>query len=163
VKRLGCSESFRSLLGRAIAGATAAFMAAIFVVAFYDHLPCGSESSVSEANRGQVGLRILVWSAISGAVVGVVLGKRKVSRYWLWLALIFGAICVIPVFPSKSGRLPLGTPYINGPFSPEKMQLLAIHLGLAALIALPIHILCERRKSLARNGCVDTKQTKEDE
>jgi hypothetical protein len=146
VKRAKDIRDFGCVLGRAIVGAIAAFVVVVFVLAFCDYLPSAGERSVSEAHRRQIGLRILACSVVAGAIAGVVLGKRRVSEFWLWLAVVFGVVCAIPVLPSKSGLLPFGTPYVNGPFSREKVCLLAIHLGIAALIALPIHILRKRKK-----------------
>lgn len=79
-----------------------------------------------------IALVVAIWAILSG--------KTHVSRFWLWFVIVFGAICVIPYWPSKSRKLlPFATPYVNSGFQTDDAILLVIHVAIAAVVAAIIH------------------------
>ena len=136
------------LSGSALIGAIAALVVTFLVLAFVDCLGPPGERSASEEQRYQLGLKILACSPAAGAMIGIFLGGRRVSRYWLWFALVFGATCLIFTSRYKDGSLkPVAASYVNHPpCSWSKACLFAIHLSSAAIIAWPIYVLSDRRK-----------------
>jgi hypothetical protein len=78
--------------------------------------------------------------ACGAGFVAVLAGGMRVSKYWLWFCVTFGAICLIPYWPHKSGLLPLGTVYVNRGFWEEyRTACLAVHIVLSLVLAAIIH------------------------
>lgn len=135
------SEHRMALIGRAIAGAVAAFVVTFFVLIVIDYLPQDLDT-LEAVEHQKIGLKVLIVSPFAGTIIGLVAGHRRVSLFWLWWAVLFGVTCCIPVFPSKTGSLlPLGT-YFVAPFSWLKITILVTHLGVTALLAAVIHVFC---------------------
>ncbi|HBO46131.1 MAG TPA: hypothetical protein DD670_19845 [Planctomycetaceae bacterium] len=134
-----CSERRTALNGRAIAGAVAA-LGITFLVLFAIGYILPLDPTLEALKRQRVGVRVLLVSPVAGAIIGTVVGHRQVSLYWLWWVLLFWGTCLIPVFPSKSGLLPLGTPYVNGPLCWMKAGFFVTHLGATALLAAVVHV-----------------------
>jgi hypothetical protein len=80
--------------------------------------------------------------AFIGSVVAVSAGNRAVSMFWLYLALIFGVVTIIPWwhYGMTDEYLPLGTVYVNGRDSSVKLFVFLPHLiisiSLASIITL---------------------------
>jgi hypothetical protein len=65
--------------------------------------------------------------------------NRRVSVYWLWLAIVFGVISLIPWYPGRTGYLPVATAYANPGWRDWQPTLLG-HVLLTLLIATPLAI-----------------------
>ncbi len=63
------------------------------------------------------------------------------STYWLWLAVSFGAICLIPWEPYLSGRLILATTYVQG--GDGWQGLLIVHSVVATCLAVSVTASCD--------------------
>jgi hypothetical protein len=81
------------------------------------------------------------------ALLAMLVGGTRISRYWLCFCVTWGVICVVPFWPHKDGSLlPLGTPYVNFGGTRGVGVLLAMHTLSAALIAAALHWLVKRNE-----------------
>ena len=78
----------------------------------------------------------------------------RISVYWLWLAIAFGAIAIVPWHPcQKMGPvryLPLASAYVNDLFADNWQRLLIGHAALSAVLATCIAVV--HRLFLSRRG-----------
>jgi hypothetical protein len=128
------------LLKRAAIGFAAGFLIACFVLVFLGHLPPHGDLSQPELEQQTRSLWLALYVACAVALLAAAAGRRRLSKFWLWSCVAFGVVCMIPFWPSKSGKLlPLATPYVNFGFRPTDVSsLLAIHVGVALAIAATI-------------------------
>lgn len=90
--------------------------------------------------------------ATSGFFLGVAAGNRHVSVFWLYLAVIFGLITLLPCVYYEKGDtfLPLGTIYVNPPYSRSTVIILGSHCAITVVLAF-IAASFHRRVQLSRN------------
>lgn len=125
-----------ALFVRGIVGWGAGFIIACYGLTFFDVLPWTNDLSQPELDQRDASLRLAIYAAWGCAGFSMLAGRKRISRYWLWFALAFGVICVVPVWPGKGhGLLPFGTFYVHYGHGPEVIPMLAIHVAVAALIA----------------------------
>ena len=123
------------LLQRAAIGFVAGLVVACFVLVFVGQLPPHSDLSERELDQQAHALWLALYIACGMAVITVAAGRLRIPRFWLWFCLAFGVLCIIPFWPSKSGLLPLATPYVNSGFRTADAILMAIHITAAVAIA----------------------------
>ncbi|MGH7139691.1 MAG: hypothetical protein ACREHD_28460 [Pirellulales bacterium] len=85
----------------------------------------------------------LAFGGVAGSVVAVLVGNRHVSVFWLYLAVIFGLITVMPWWynPMTRSYLPLGAIYVN-PAPAERIALVvALHSFVSVFLATGLAVL----------------------
>ena len=140
-----------NLLKRGTIGFVAGFIVVVFALVFLGMLLPHNDLSQPELDQQSRSLWIAFCIACGTGIASTLIGKRPVSRYWLWFCVAFGLICVIPFWPHKgNGLLPFGTPYVNFGFHSGDAIILAVHVSIALTVAAIIHWLwpmVRRRKA----------------
>ncbi|QDT63803.1 hypothetical protein [Calycomorphotria hydatis] len=124
-------------------GVVLAYYFLVFTGALIPH----SDLNSSEIVRNRNAYRLVLLFGLVFSIPAAVLSHRKVSRFWLWFVLAFGAICVLPCLPFKGGvLLPLGTPYVNYGFQRLDLVILIFHVLLSLGIASAIDRFMQTKK-----------------
>lgn len=146
-----------NVLKRGAIGFIAGFICAILVLVFMDWLPAHNDLSQLQLEQRDRSLWLATAIAASSALCTMFAATIRVSQFWLWFAVAFGAIAVIPVGQFPDGSLvPFGTCYVNPGFKSEKPLVLGINFSAALVIAAIIHwtqlYFGKRRPSLQSDG-----------
>ena len=89
-------------------------------------MPPSSDLNLIELERSRHSIDIAYYVAGAFALIAMVLGRLRVSRFWLLFCIAFGVICLVPFWPGKYGTWqPFGTPYVYSTFGGEKVAVLA--------------------------------------
>ncbi|MDB5341066.1 MAG: hypothetical protein JWN70_6685 [Planctomycetaceae bacterium] len=129
-----------NVLKRGGIGFVAGFICAIMVLVFVDWLPPHRDLSQPGLEQQARSLWLATAIASGVAIFAMFAPTIRVSQFWLWFAVVFGGIAVIPVGQFPDGTLvPFGTYYVNLGFQSEKARILGINISAALVIAAIIH------------------------
>ncbi len=128
------------VLKRGGIGFVTGFICAIAVLVFLDWLPPGHDLGLLEQERQTRCLWLATAIASGAAIFAMFAATWRISEFWLWFAVAFGAIAVIPVGQFSDGSLvPLGVCYVNTGFQRVKPWVFGINVSAALVTAAIIH------------------------